>query len=83
MRFEVGDLCRLRSQYSRSIPGRASASGLIFKIDRELYKSWLNEKTGCRESQDRLHILWGDGTVGLEPQACIEHLSEGAEKNKE
>lgn len=77
MRFEVGDLCRLRSQYSGSIPGRASVSGLIFEIDRTLYKApWINEKNGLRESQDRLHILWGDGTIGSEPQACIERLAE-------
>ena len=70
MRFEVGDLCRVRSQYVRSWPD--AGYGLIFAIDRELYKSWTNAQTGQQEDQDRLHILWGDGTVGAEPGSFVE-----------
>ena len=79
MRFEVGDLCRVRSQYVRTGPWHTAGSGLIFAIDRELYRSWTNAQTGQRESQDRLHILWGDGTVGAEPHSFVEPVPREGE----
>jgi hypothetical protein len=78
VKFNIGDMCRVKARYARSSRHRVHGPGLIFDIDRGLYGAWLNDSTGARERQDRLHILWYDGVIDVEPHACVEPLpSEG------
>lgn len=63
--MRVGDLVRVRSTFSF-----CQNLGIIVDMDHNFYKMHRGN------SQNRLHVLWQDGSISCDPESYVKCISD-------